>query len=118
MKKTLFGIDNGTEMPQSFLTSHQAWDDYISSVWYAIIKAAHINKNDTVLEIGPGVSTKIGGALNLLDFQGTLYVLDALPSVLETLKPKYEALLPKANIIWVESRLDSFIKDKSKNIDA
>ena len=67
-KNFMGGKDTGQKMPESFLTDHHVWDCYISRVWTDILVFCGLEKNDSVVEIAPGASTKIGGALAALDF--------------------------------------------------
>ncbi len=117
MSNDLYGIDIKQSMPESFRTDHIIWDKYISSIWLSIFKFCNIQKNDSIIEIGPGNSIKIGYALSQLNFCGTLYIIDALPEVIDTLKPKYEELLPNAKIIWLDKPVIEAIKTLPKHID-
>jgi len=101
MEHILYGQKTDVPMPGSFLTSHSVWDDFISDIWTVVLKDYTHLKTSHILEIGPGVSTKIGGALARLRFCGALYVVDPQPEVLTVLKGKYQKILPNADIRYI-----------------
>lgn len=117
MSEFLYGYDAGKDMPAEFLTSHAAWDDFISGIWSAVLSDTKFDENISVLEIGPGVSTKIGGALAKIGFCGELYVVDPLEGVLEVLKSKYKALLPNAKVTYISKPLSDAYADLPSDVD-
>ena len=97
----MFGLDTHENIPQSFLTDHDVWDRYIGDIWHSLLQYMDFNASGTVIEIAPGASIKIGAALARAGFQGHLYVVDTSADVIAALKPRYESLLPNAQITWV-----------------
>jgi len=113
----MFGHTTCETMPEAFLTDHQAWDNYISQVWVTVLSTCAFKRDGVVVEVGPGTSSKIGGALARLDFCGTLYVVDALQDVVNLLKPKYQALLPNATVKYIAEPIAMACDELPKNID-
>jgi hypothetical protein len=92
---TLYGLDTDEEMPQSFLTSHRIWDEYVGQVWAHILALLEMGNDQHVVEIGPGHSVKIASGLSYAGYKGQVTILDALQSVLDVLKPDYQEFLPE-----------------------
>lgn len=114
----MFGLTTLENMPQEYLTSHAAWDEYIGTIWLQMLRLADISLQATLIEIGPGASTKIAHALSRLGFKGRLHVVDAAPAVVEVLKPQYEALLPHAMIEYHITEIEDFSKSSLAHVDA
>ncbi len=108
MYNNYHGYDASENMPEDFLTSHQAWDDFVSSVWAGVMRDTSMDVNAPSLEIGPGNSTKIAGALASIEFQSSLCILDMNAEALDAVAPKYEAMLPDVNMSWVANSLEEF----------
>lgn len=97
----MFGIDSQEEMPQSFITDPDAWDQFMGHIWHGVLQAVGPSQDATIIEIAPGSSAKIGYALNFYGFKGKLYIVDCTKEALQTLEPKYRQLLPEAEIHFI-----------------
>ena len=77
------------------------WEEKISNIWLSILKYKKLSNNSVVVEIGPGISAKIGIALSKLSFSGTLYVIDKCQHSLFLIEKKYRKILPNANLCFI-----------------
>jgi len=98
-------------------TVDDEWEWYIGQLFFALIKGFHTGKIDNVVEICPGYRHKIGIALSQLNFQGSLFIVDNSSSVTEFIRKKYSLLLPKANIVPLNKKLQNCFDDLPKDID-
>lgn len=110
----MFGITTPEKMPEEFTTSPAVWDGFIGHVWQSVLAATGFNLDASIIDIAPGSAAKIGLGLAELGFRGELFVVDASAEALEALRPKYEALLPNANIHWLYGTL----KDQAEKLPA
>ncbi len=72
-----------------------------SYLWLKIILENRISKNGVVIEVAPGYEPKIGSALFLFGFRGTLFVIEPDKKAASYLQTIYRQLLPKATILFV-----------------
>jgi hypothetical protein len=101
----MFGLTTEEKLPEEFITSYPAWDNYVSNIWRDLFVFTGISARDIVVEIAPGTSTKIGLALSKLHFAGELYVVEPVFNVLETVVSKYQNILPAARIHPIQTTL-------------
>lgn len=113
----MYGINTGDEIPPACRTEQKAWDEYVAAIWVALLKYSGFSANATVVEIGPGVSAKIGAALGSLDFKGTLYAVDSSAVSLRALKEKYTHYLPRADVRYIEGDFEAVMADLPKAPD-
>ena len=81
----------------------------ISYLWHKILEEKKIPKNGTIVEIAPGYEPKIGNALALLGFCGTIYVVEPDIEAANYLKGLYEKILPKATCILLIKPLEEIV---------
>ena len=101
----MFGVTTSTPIPDEFITSHAAWEGYIAHIWQQLLGHYGVERKDTLIEIAPGCSSKVGLALQKIAFEGTLYLVDPLGSALEAVTEKYAKYLPKAVIYPIQTTL-------------
>ena len=82
-----------------------AWNRYVGKIWAKIFSYYGIRKNGVLIEIAPGNSNKIGYALSLHNFEGTLYIIDPNPKALTSITKKYKKSLKNAKIIPIKRNL-------------
>lgn len=114
----MFGIATDESIPPEYLTDHTAWDRYIGSLWHDLLQEIGFDPAGTVVEIAPGASIKIAAALERSKFHGKLFVVDASPSVIDALRPRYAELLPAADIHWIAKPVAEAMDALPDNIDA
>ena len=114
----MFGSATFDQMPESFRTDPAVWDGFIGSVWQAVLAPLGLAADATLIEIGPGSSAKIGHALALNNFCGTLYIVEAHGAALEQLVGKYTALLPAARLVPLTASLEDASAALPRQADA
>ena len=102
----MFGKKSDKSIPDEFITSHEAWEGYVASIWYDLLMHYGLTPEDTLIEIAPGSSSKIGLALERTSFEGVLYLVDPLSCALESVTDKYKRYLPKATIYSINATLE------------
>lgn len=103
----LYGYATEKGLPQEFHTDQLSWDRYVSEIWTRLFIYNGIDKKGTIVKFAPGNSMKIGLALEKIGFEGTLYLVDPLREVLNSVSEKYKAILPKATIIPLYGTVES-----------
>lgn len=93
------------------------WEWYIGQLFARLIEKVHKGKIETVVELAPGFRYKIAYGLKKLDFSGYIYVIDTNLEVLEYVKDKYSELLPKANVICINSTFENCFEMIPKEFD-
>ncbi len=114
----MFGSAAFDQMPDSFRTDPAVWDGFIGRVWQGVLAPLALPRDATLVEIGPGSSAKIGHALALNDFCGTLYIVEAHRGALDLLTGKYATLLPDARLIPVNASFDEASTVLPRHADA
>ena len=102
----MFGQASNEEIPLACRTEQPAWDDLISDIWKAAFEALMpFALTGTIIEVGPGVSTKVLRALSKIRFSGNVVVVDASPQAIgflaqgDTLQaPPYRVELQKGTL--------------------
>jgi hypothetical protein len=94
------------------------WSEFSGQTWRGILNRLNLPKNGVVIEVAPGRSAKIGYGLKLIDFKGTLYVVDPDLADLKILVETYQSLLPGAKIIAVSKTLREAVPFLPKSPDA
>ena len=69
-----------------------------SYLWRRILIENRLPADGTVVEVAPGYEQKIGAALSLFGFRGTLYVIEPDPNAALHIHAVYRHILPKATI--------------------
>ena len=93
------------------------FERYLGRIFYNIINDNFKNEIKTVVELGPGFRYKIACALQIINFNGTLYIIDSNTEVLKYIKKKYKELLPYATIKCINCDFVDSIKYLPKKID-
>ncbi len=83
------------------ISIYGSFEQYISVIWNDLLKHYSISKTSTIVEIAPGEKTKLGVALSMYWFTGTLYVVEPRERVMNFIVTEYKKILPEATIIWV-----------------
>lgn len=113
----MYGIDSREEIPIACRTEQVAWDELISRIWHTVLGAYGFTETCSVIEVGPGVSAKIGLALSRFNFKGDLYVVDSSDGTIRALMPKYQVCLPNANIHYIQDDLSESLSTLPKRAD-
>ncbi len=69
-----------------------------SYIWARFFSEIELPKNGVVVEVAPGYEPKIGRALAMLNFCGTIYVIEPDSKAASAIKAEYERILPKSTI--------------------
>jgi hypothetical protein len=77
----------------------------ISRIWIRRLETAGLAADSTVVEVAPGVEPKIGTALAMLGFRGTIFLVEPDEKAAHTLYHTYTELLPNANVSLVQKPL-------------
>jgi len=89
-------------------------------LWRDILTDNKLPRNGVVVEVAPGYEPKIGNALALLGFCGTLFVVEPDRKAIKHLKSIYKKILPRATVKMIAKPLESVVVkiDCSSGIDA
>ncbi len=94
------------------------WETYIGLLYYKVIESIDDYKNlKTIVELAPGFRYKIAYALQKINFDGNLYIVDNNEKVLEYIKQKYTQLLPNAKIFTICESFENCSSYLPDNID-
>lgn len=94
------------------------WNKYIGEIWANILLKSKIQKKSTIIEVAPGSVNKIGYGLQLLGFEGILYVVEPNKRALNSIVKQYSLILNKAKIIPLPYKLNKILKHLPKKVDA
>lgn len=95
----MFGKTTFTSVPESIVNSqNDGMVYYMADLWHGCFKLFELQSQDTVIEVAPGTSAKIGQALKKCNFEGVLYIVDPFIIAMEEIVEKYQQLLPGATI--------------------
>ncbi|MFA5987303.1 MAG: hypothetical protein WC797_01460 [Candidatus Paceibacterota bacterium] len=91
-----------------------------SYLWHGVFSKINIPTDGTVVEVAPGYEPKIGNALALLGFRGTIFLIEPDKEAAAHLKKIYQQVLPKATVKTIVKTLGKVRPDEDipKNIDA
>lgn len=93
------------------------WEWYIGSIFSRLIKSTYKSNIENVVEIAPGFRYKIAYALRNINFHGNLYVIDTNSDVLKYVNEKYKAIIPNAEIIYINKKFQDAFKNVPEKID-
>jgi hypothetical protein len=96
----------------------EPWTRQMGAVWAQLLAAQGVGKSAIIVELAPGVSPKVGCALETLGFRGRLHVVDASCVACRSMAGAYRRLLPDATIYPVVARLGSAIPSLPAECDA
>ncbi|MFZ2960454.1 MAG: hypothetical protein WA705_26545 [Candidatus Ozemobacteraceae bacterium] len=103
----LLGVDSG-----------KIRDCIQGAAWFDLFMAYDLPRDGTVIEINPGKTLKIGHALAMRGFNGTLFVVEPVQIILTEHVDRYKKLLPHAEVIGVSKNLSRVVSDLPVNADA
>ncbi len=99
--------------------SHVAGIKPISFIWHRVLQENNIPLDGIIVEVAPGYETKIGDALALLGFKGTILLIEPDPTAAAHISVVYKTILPYAQVkVIVKTLQDVRIgKDIPKKVD-
>src|SRR3989338_11437735 len=91
-----------------------------SHIWHSLFIKSRINKNGVIVEVAPGHEPKIGNALALLGFKGTIFLIEPDRKTACLIQKTYREILPQAMVKKVVKPLQDVEVgvDVPGNIDA
>ena len=98
MSDKLYGKSSCALIPDLFESTTWAWEDYVADIWKTLLIHRRLNLKQTIIEVAPGCSSKIGRALEKISFEGVYYLVDPLQESLDILYKDYKQRLPKASL--------------------
>lgn len=101
----------------SIITENINYEKCMGNIFYEIINSFSFKKINSIIEFAPGFRSKISYALEKMNYDGDLYVIDSNEKVLEFIKLKYSEIIPKANVITINLNLIDSLKQLPTNID-
>lgn len=93
------------------------YEKCMGNIFYEIINRFLHTKISSIVEFAPGFRSKISYALEKINYDGYIYIIDSNEKVLEYVKSNYSKIIPKANIITINLDLVESIKVLPTNID-
>ncbi len=78
-----------------------------SYLWRQRFRDNHLPKNGTIVEVAPGYEPKIGNALALYGFTGTIFLIEPDWKAAEHIQNIYQAILPQAIVRGVLKPLEN-----------
>ena len=70
----------------------------VSYIWRRLLEENQIPLNGVIVEVAPGYETKIGDALNLLKFKGTIILIEPDKAAATYIQRAYKKIMPVANV--------------------
>lgn len=101
----MFGTATNEAIPAAYLTDYAAWDQYMANVWQPLLERFGVAHAECIVEVAPGPSSKIGLALSALDYSGALLLIEPDASIGATIAARYQALMPRANVVLITKKL-------------
>lgn len=93
------------------------YEKCMGNIFYEIINHFFSDKISSIVEFAPGFRSKISYALEKIDYDGDLYIIDSNEKVLDYVKSNYSKIIPKANIITINLDLIDSLNALPKNVD-
>lgn len=93
------------------------YEKCIGNIYYEIINRFYKKKISTIVEFAPGFRSKIAYALEKINYDGDLYIIDSNKNVLEYVRSNYAKIIPKANIVTINLDLINSLDELPTNID-
>lgn len=101
----------------SIIKENIDYEKCMGNIFYEIINHFSFGKISSIVEFAPGFRSKVSYALEKINYDGDLYVIDSNEKVLDYVRSKYSKTIPKANIITINLDLVDSLKVLPKNID-
>jgi hypothetical protein len=70
----------------------------VSCLWSKLFVKVGLPRDGVVVEVAPGYEPKIGNALALLGFQGTIYLIEPDKKAARHIRNMYQQILPQAKV--------------------
>ncbi len=93
------------------------WNKHIGQIWEDLFLSVSLPLNGVVIEVAPGDVPKVGIGLTNINFHGTLIIIEPEKESAKKISALYKKLLPKAQLIVMDSKLDDVINRLPKNVD-
>ncbi|MBK9041421.1 MAG: hypothetical protein IPL83_20075 [Bdellovibrionales bacterium] len=93
------------------------WNKHIGQIWEDLFLSVSLPLNGVVIEVAPGDVPKVGIGLTNINFHGTLIIIEPEKESAKKISALYKKLLPKAQLIVMDSKLDDVINKLPKNVD-
>ncbi len=92
----------------------------VSGIWRQLLMENQVPLDGTIVEVAPGYETKIGDALALLEFKGTVVLIEPDQAAASSVLQAYQKLLPQATVKAVAKLLQDVEigKDIPAHVDA
>jgi len=92
----------------------------VSYIWKRLFQENQIPMDGTIVEVAPGDEPKIGNALALLQFHGTIILIEPDRITATSIRRKYQKLLPQATVKVVTRLLQDVTvgEDIPSHVDA
>lgn len=114
----LFGKTTYFSVPDSIVNSiDDGLVHYMADIWHGFFKYYKIKSKNTVIEVAPGTSAKIGLALEKCQFEGKLFVIEPSKLAGKIIKEKYERFLPKADLRFFDCSLAEALEELPQQPD-
>ncbi len=94
------------------------WNEYIATIWKNIFIKIGLPRYGTIVEIAPGEVNKIGKALEMYGFKGTLIIIEPNEKSLNNLTKEYNSKFKDINLIGINRELKDSIKLLPNKVDA
>ncbi len=91
------------------------WDYYVGSKYHRMFAKLKLEKDSTVLEIGPGSVSKVGEGLKQYGFIGKIVLVEPELNSLQEISKKYKLLMPKATVIEMNMTLNEYLQNQCHN---
>ncbi len=99
------------------ILSKEARTEYRAAVWQNMLRAVAIEARDTVVELCPGQSEKVGRALARCQFEGRLFVIEPIRSLGQAIAKRYRELLPQAHIEHLPLSVQELTSNGLRGVD-
>lgn len=105
------------ESTDNFLVYGTTWNERIGSTWHRILAACDVTHEDTIAEIGPGFTDKLGHALRFLGFAGKVHLVEPNGAARSWATQRYRQLVPEAEVCPIDQKLSRAHVDLVGQID-
>lgn len=87
-------------------------------IWHQIFTQIKLPRNGVVIEVAPGYEPKIGKALYMLGFKGTIFLIEPDHRAAASIFQAYKQMLPNATVRLITGHLQDCVIDIPNRIDA
>lgn len=93
------------------------WNNHIGRIWEDLFISVSLPLDGVVVEVAPGDVPKVGIGLANIKFHGTLIIIEPEKESARKIAASYKKLLPHAQLIVLDSKLDDVVSNLPKNVD-